>query len=93
MVGGDDKDKGSSFNGDLDISDEKLDEAIEIVLSNGGASTSLLQRKINVGYGRAARLIDMMEQMGIVGPQEGKKPRELLMSKESWYERKLNKQD
>lgn len=93
MVGGDDKDKAGAFNGDLDISDEKLDEAIDIVFSNGGASTSLLQRKINVGYGRAARLIDMMEQMGIVGPQEGKKPRELLMSKESWYERKLNKQD
>lgn len=93
MVCGDDKDKAGAFNGDLDISDEKLDEAIDIVFSNGGASTSLLQRKINVGYGRAARLIDMMEQMGIVGPQEGKKPRELLMSKESWYERKLNKQD
>ncbi|MCM1298135.1 MAG: DNA translocase FtsK [Firmicutes bacterium] len=93
MVGGDDKDKAAAFNGDLEISDEKLDEAIDIVFSNGGASTSLLQRKINVGYGRAARLIDMMEQMGIVGPQEGKKPRELLMSKESWYERKLNKQD
>lgn len=93
MVGGDDKDKTGSFNGDLEISDDKLDEAIDIVFSNGGASTSLLQRKINVGYGRAARLIDMMEQMGIVGPQDGKKPRELLMSKESWYERKLNKHD
>ena len=92
-VGGDDKNKGDSFNGDLDVSDEKLDEAIDVVFANGGASTSALQRRLNVGYGRAARLVDMMEQMGIVGPQDGNKPRQLLMSKESWYERKLNKQD
>lgn len=91
-VGGDDKEK-SAFNGDLDISDDKLDEAIDVVFANGGASTSALQRRLNVGYGRAARLVDMMEQMGIVGPQDGNKPRQLLMSKESWYERKLNKQD
>ncbi len=92
-VGADDKEKAASFNGDLDVSDDKLEEAIDIVFANGGASTSLLQRKINVGYGRAARLVDIMEQMGIVGPQEGNKPRQLLMSKESWYERKLNKED
>lgn len=92
-VGGGDKDKGGDFNGDLDVSDEKLDEAIDVVFANGGASTSALQRRLNVGYGRAARLIDMMEQMGIVGPQEGNKPRQLLMSKEAWYERKLNKAD
>lgn len=92
-VGGGDKDKGDSFNGDLDVSDEKLDEAIDVVFANGGASTSALQRRLNVGYGRAARLIDMMEQMGIVGAQEGNKPRQLLMSKEAWYERKLNKGD
>lgn len=92
-VGGDDKNKSDSFNGDLDISDEKLDEAIDVVFSNGGASTSALQRVLKIGYGRAARLVDIMEQMGIVGPQDGNKPRQLLMSKESWYERKLNKQD
>ena len=91
-VGGD-KDKGGSFNGDLDVSDEKLDEAIDVVFANGGASTSALQRRLNVGYGRAARLIDMMEQMGIVGAPDGNKPRQLLMSKEAWYERKLNKKD
>ena len=91
-VGSDDK-GGASYDGDLDISDDKLDEAIEVVFSNGGASTSSLQRALKVGYGRAARLVDMMEQMGIVGPPDGNKPRQLLMSKESWYERKLNKQD
>lgn len=91
-VGSDDKNK-ASFDGDLDVSDDKLDEAIEVVFANGGASTSSLQRVLKVGYGRAARLVDMMEQMGIVGPQDGNKPRQLLMSKESWYERKLNKQE
>lgn len=91
-VGSDDKSKGD-FSGDLDISDDKLDEAIEVVFSNGGASTSSLQRALKVGYGRAARLVDMMEQMGIVGAPDGNKPRQLLMSKESWYERKLNKNE
>lgn len=91
-VGSDDKTK-STFDGDLDISDDKLDEAIDVVFANGGASTSALQRALKVGYGRAARLVDIMEQMGIVGPPDGNKPRQLLMSKESWYERKLNKQD
>lgn len=91
-VGSDEKGKGD-FSGDLDISDDKLDEAIEVVFSNGGASTSSLQRALKVGYGRAARLVDMMEQMGIVGAPDGNKPRQLLMSKESWYERKLNKNE
>ena len=91
-VGADEKSK-ANFDGDLDISDDKLDEAIEVVFANGGASTSALQRALKVGYGRAARLVDIMEQMGIVGPSDGNKPRQLIMSKESWYERKLNKQD
>ena len=91
-VGSDDKSK-TSFDGDLDISDDKLDEAIEVVFSNGGASTSALQRALKVGYGRAARLVDIMEKMDIVGPPDGNKPRQLLMSKDSWYERKLNKQE
>ena len=91
-IGADEKSK-STFDGDLDISDDKLDEAIEVVFANGGASTSALQRALKVGYGRAARLVDTMDQMGIVGPPDGNKPRQLLMSKESWYERKLNKQD
>lgn len=91
-VGSDEKGR-SEFNGELEVIDDKLDEAIEVVFANGGASTSALQRRLNVGYGRAARLVDMMEQMGIVGAQDGNKPRQLLMSKESWYERKLNKQD
>ena len=79
--------------GDFNINDEKLDDAIEAVIEAGQASTSYLQRKLKLGYGRAARLIDTMEQLGVVGPYEGSKPRQVLMTKQDWYERKMNKED
>lgn len=69
--------------------DEKLEEAIEFIVSGGKASTSSLQRYFKLGYGRAARLMDEMESMGVVGPSEGSKPRQVLMTKQEWYERKL----
>ncbi len=72
-----------------DDADEKLNDAIEFVVTAGQASTSALQRHLKLGYGRAARLIDTMEKMGIVGPYEGSKPRTVLMTKQEWYERKL----
>ncbi len=72
--------------------DEKLEEAIEFVINAGQASTSALQRRLKLGYGRAARLIDTMEKMGIVGAFEGSKPRQVLMTKQEWYERKLRNQ-
>ena len=72
---------------------EQLDEAIEAVIEAGQASTSYLQRKLKLGYGRAARLIDTMEELGVVGPYEGSKPRQVLMTKQDWYERKMNKAD
>lgn len=72
--------------------DEKLEEAIEFVIAAGQASTSALQRRLKLGYGRAARLIDTMEKMGIVGAFEGSKPRQVLMTKQEWYERKLRNQ-
>lgn len=72
-----------------DDADEKLGDAIEFVVTAGQASTSALQRHLKLGYGRAARLIDTMEKMGIVGPFEGSKPRAVLMTKQEWYERKL----
>jgi len=84
--------KGASTGGDggdLSAEDEKLEEAIEFVVEAGQASTSSLQRRFKLGYGRAARLIDIMEQMGVVGPFEGSKPRQVLMTKQEWYERKL----
>ncbi|MGN0678216.1 MAG: DNA translocase FtsK [Oscillospiraceae bacterium] len=79
----------SEDDGDVD---EKLDEAIEFVVSAGQASTSVLQRHLKLGYGRAARLIDTMEKMGIVGPYAGSKPRAVLMTKQEWYERKLRQE-
>lgn len=68
---------GTSFSSE--DADPMLNEAIEIVLESGKASTSFLQRRIKVGYSRAARIIDMMEEMGIVGPANGSKPREVLI--------------
>ena len=56
-------------------------------------STSLLQRRLKVGYARAARLVDEMEEKGIVGPFEGSKPRKVLMTKDQYYERKTMSAD
>ena len=60
--------------------DELLDDAIRVVLEMGQASASMLQRRFRVGYNRAARLVDKMEELGIVGPAVGSKPRELKMT-------------
>ena len=73
--------------------DEMLPAAIECVVEMGQASTSLLQRKLKLGYARAARIIDQMEERGIVGPFEGSKPRQVLISKEQWLEMKLGSDD
>lgn len=62
--------------------DEFLEEAIDFVVSNNQGSASMLQRKFKIGFNRAARLIDSMEERGIVGPNEGSKPRKVLMSKQ-----------
>lgn len=83
----------SSDGGDIDASDDKLEEAIRVVVEAGQASTSSLQRRLKLGYGRAARLIDIMEEMGIVGPSEGSKPRQVLMTREQYYERQMNNSD
>lgn len=84
-----DKDSHSSDSGDIDTSDERLEDAIDFVIESGTCSTSSLQRRLKLGYGRAARLVDIMEEMGIVGPLEGSKPRQVLMTKQEWAERKL----
>ena len=63
---------------DGDDNDELFEDAVRLVLEFGKASTSLLQRRLRIGYGRAAHLIDMMERDGIVGPADGSKPREIL---------------
>ena len=69
--------------------DEMFDRAVEVVIESGQASTSMLQRRVGLGYARAARLIDYMEQRGIVGPYQGSKPRKVLMTKEEWLEAKM----
>ncbi|MBD5129712.1 MAG: DNA translocase FtsK [Ruminococcaceae bacterium] len=82
-------DKSVESGDDGDDRDDKLDDAIEFVVTAGQASTSALQRHLKLGYGRAARIIDTMEKMGVVGPYEGSKPRQVLMTKQEWNERKL----
>ena len=66
--------------------DSMLDEAIRVVVEAGQASTSLLQRRLKLGYSRAARIIDQMEERGVVGPYEGSKPRKVLITKEQLME-------
>ena len=72
--------------------DELLPAAIEVVVETGMASVSMLQRRLKLGYSRAARLVDQMEEKGVVGPFEGSKPRQVLISKEQWQEMQF-KQD
>ncbi|MBI2592236.1 hypothetical protein HYW36_02045 [Candidatus Saccharibacteria bacterium] len=66
--------------GEAGVDDKAWKEAVEVVITSSKASTSLLQRKLRIGYGRASRLIDMMEEQGIVGPAEGSRPRQVLVS-------------
>ncbi|MBQ2265952.1 MAG: DNA translocase FtsK, partial [Clostridia bacterium] len=66
--------------------DPMLQDAIRVVVENGLASTSLLQRKLKLGYARAARIIDEMEQRGIVGGYEGSKPRKVLITQDQLLE-------
>ncbi len=73
--------------------DEMLETAIKLVIEEGQASTSHLQRRLRLGYARAGRIMDTMEQMGIVGPSQGAKPREILMSHQEWLEREHMKSE
>lgn len=68
--------------------DSMLPAAIEVIIEAGQGSTSFLQRRLKLGYARAARLMDMMEERGIVGPFEGSKPRQVLITQEQWEEMK-----
>ena len=79
-----DKDK-QAAEADAEV-DEMYEEAVRIVVEMGKASTSVLQRRLRLGYGRAARLIDMMERDGIVGPADGSKPREILKRRDYYRE-------
>ena len=73
---------------DEQTTDPLLLEAIDTVVETGQASTSFIQRRFKVGYARAGRIIDQMEERGIISGYQGSKPREVLMSKERWQELK-----
>ncbi len=89
------KEKGAaaSDGGGFESEDTMLPAAIECVVEMGQASTSMLQRRLKLGYARAARLVDEMEARGIVGPYEGSKPRNVLITKQQWIEMKLNNEE
>jgi len=73
--------EGNVGSTDIKLSDldENFDEAARLIVSNQHGSTSLIQRKLQLGYNRAGRIMDQMEQLGIVGPAQGSKPREVLI--------------
>ena len=84
----------ASGGGPHDASEDEdplLNDAITIVVNSGQASTSLLQRRLKLGYARAARVMDQMEERGIVGPSEGSKPRHVLITKDDWLEIQLRR--
>ena len=86
----------SESSGGYDASedeDELLPQAITIVVESGQASVSMLQRRLKLGYARAARLVDQMEQRGIVGPFEGSKPRRVLITRDDWMQMQLRARD
>ena len=82
-------DKAVADEDEEDDTDPLLNEAIDLVVETGQASTSFIQRRFKVGYARAGRIIDQMEQRGIISGYQGSKPREVLMSKERWQELKM----
>ncbi len=75
------------FSKDFGEKDEFYDEAVRIIIESNQASVSILQRRLRLGYSRAARIIDMMEEDGIIGPYEGSKPRKILVDREEWLKK------
>jgi S-DNA-T family DNA segregation ATPase FtsK/SpoIIIE len=73
--------------------DELYDEAVRIIMESNQASVSILQRRLRLGYTRAARIIDMMEQEGLIGPFEGSKPRKILVDREDWLKDSINQEE
>ncbi len=88
------EDKGSNGKGHSDDDepagkpeyDELLPQAVDVIFDTKQASVSMLQRRLKLGYSRAARIVDQMEEMGIIGPFEGSKPRQILITREQWLE-------
>ncbi len=84
------QDKKSPFEGEEEEEnyDPLFEKAAEIVMETGTASTSFLQRKLSVGYARGAKIIDQLQEYGVIGPSEGSKPRQVLMNKQMWFEKR-----
>jgi DNA segregation ATPase FtsK/SpoIIIE, S-DNA-T family len=83
-----DQRKSTSSSGEKD---ELYDEAVRVIIESNQASVSILQRRMRLGYTRAARIIDTMEEDGLVGPYEGSKPRRILVDRQSWLEEDMAK--
>ncbi|MCL2408214.1 MAG: DNA translocase FtsK [Oscillospiraceae bacterium] len=81
-----DKGKDTTVQEDSGDTDELLPQAVDVIFETGQASVSMLQRRLKLGYSRAARIVDQMERMGVVGPFEGSKPRTLLITRDQWRE-------
>ena len=73
--------------------DEMLPAAVDVILETGQASVSMLQRRLKLGYARAARIIDQMEERGIVGEYAGSKPRQVLITRQQWLEMQNSSSD
>lgn len=82
----DDGGKPTEDAGELSGYDELLPQAVEVIFETKQASVSMLQRRLKLGYARAARIVDQMEEVGVVGPFEGSKPRQILMTRQQWQE-------
>ncbi|MGN0593845.1 MAG: DNA translocase FtsK, partial [Hominimerdicola sp.] len=78
--------KGNDENISVNPDDDLVNQAISIIVQTGNASTAFLQRKLKLGFPRAARIMDEIEEMGIIGPQEGAKPRKINITEEEWLE-------
>lgn len=89
--GGSGDDAGSGADVVVNADDDLIDQAISIIVQTGQASTSFLQRKLKLGFARAARIMDEIEEMGVIGPQEGSKPRPVLISQQEWIEMKARR--
>lgn len=74
--------------GEENVYDQLFEKAAEVVMETGQASTSFLQRKLSVGYARGAKIIDQLQEYGVIGPAEGSKPRKVLMTKQMWLEKR-----
>jgi S-DNA-T family DNA segregation ATPase FtsK/SpoIIIE len=87
------KQQSTGSSGEAGEKDELYDEAVRLVIETNQASVSILQRRMRLGYTRAARLIDLMEQDGVVGPYCGSKPRDILVNREEWLMQNMSKQE